>query len=139
MEGLPLQPGAGEVLATPTPSVHGTVTIKVATDAMTVFEAHRPQGDPGGPELHSHPGFDETFYVLSGEWEFTVGERTMLAGAGTVVHVPRGAFHGFRSTGKLDGKFVGVAVPGGIEHYFEEAARTSDHRSAATRHGIRFP
>lgn len=136
MEGLLLEPGEGVVLGTPTPSAHGSVTIKVATDAMTVFEAHRPKGEPGGPERHSHPGFDETFYVLSGEWDFTVGDRTIRAGAGAVVHVPPGAFHAFASTGRFDGKFIGVAVPGGIEDYFEEAARTSDQHAAAANHGI---
>lgn len=138
MEGLSLAPGEGVVLRTPTPSAHGSVTIKVATGAMTVFETHRPKGDPGGPQRHSHPRFDETFYVLSGEWEFTLGERSVVAGPGTVVHVPRGTFHGFRSTGTADGRLIGMAVPGGIEDYFEEAARTADGRAAAEHHGIGF-
>ena len=136
MEAAVLKRGEGNLI--PRPGTHGSVTVKVANEASTVFETARPSGDAGGPGLHSHPGFDETFYVVSGEWEFVVGERTIVADAGTVVYLPRGVFHTFRSTGRLDGKLFGVAVPGGIEDFFEEAARTSNDDDAGRRHGIEF-
>jgi len=104
----------------------GSVTVKVATEAGTVFETERAAGDAGGPRLHSHPGFDETFYVVSGEWEFVAGDEKFIAESGSVVHLPRGVFHSFRSTGRVAGKLLGFAVPGGIEDFFEEAARTSN-------------
>jgi mannose-6-phosphate isomerase-like protein (cupin superfamily) len=124
--------------AIPRPGTHGSVTVKVASEASTAFETQRAAGDAGGPPLHSHPGFDETFYVVSGEWEFVVGDRTIVADAGTVVYLPRGIFHAFRSTGRLDGRLFGIAVPGGIEDFFEEAARTSNDDEAGRRHGIEF-
>jgi mannose-6-phosphate isomerase-like protein (cupin superfamily) len=128
----------GEGSTIPRPGTHGSVTIKAATGASTVFETQRPAGDAGGPAVHSHPGFDETFYVVSGEWEFVVGDDTITADAGMVVHLPRGVFHTFRSTGRVDGTLVGVAVPGGIEDFFEEAARTANDDEAGRHHGIEF-
>jgi mannose-6-phosphate isomerase-like protein (cupin superfamily) len=88
--------------------------------------------------LHSHPAFDETFYILSGEWEFVAGERTLVAAAGAVIHLPRGLFHSFRSTGRLDGKLLGIAAPGGIEDFVEESAATREDREVGARHGIQF-
>ena len=120
MEAIVAKQGEGSTIAGPGT---GSVTIKVATGAGTVFETKRRAGDTAGPGVHSHPGFDETFYVVSGEWEFVVGHDTVVASPGTVVFLPRGVFHTFRSTGRVDGTLVGVAVPGGIEDFFEEAAR----------------
>jgi mannose-6-phosphate isomerase-like protein (cupin superfamily) len=136
VDAIVLKHGEGRTI--PRPGTHGSVTIKAATGASTVFETERPAGDAGGPGVHSHPGFDETFYVASGEWEFSIGDDTVIATPGTVVHVPRGAFHTFRSTGRVDGTLVGVAVPGGIEDFFDEAARTANDDEAGRRHGIEF-
>jgi mannose-6-phosphate isomerase-like protein (cupin superfamily) len=69
---------------------------------------------PVGLGCTTHPGFDETFYVVTGEWELVAGDRMALAEAGTTVYLPRGIFHGFRSIGRLPGRLFGVAAPGGI-------------------------
>jgi mannose-6-phosphate isomerase-like protein (cupin superfamily) len=128
MEAVVLKGGEGTVI--PRPMTQGSVTVKVAGETSTMFETQRAAGDAGGPGSHSHPGFDETFYVISGEWEFVAGDRTVVAEAGTVVHLPRGIFHRVRSTGRVDGKLLGVAVPGGIEDFFEEAAQPADDQPA---------
>lgn len=120
------------------PTSHGSVTVKIANRTSTSFETERAAGAAGGPGLHSHPGFDETFYVVSGEWEFVAGDRKFIAEAGTTVYLPRGIFHSFGSTGRLDGKLFGVAVPGGIEDFFDEAAQTADDARAGRHHGIEF-
>jgi mannose-6-phosphate isomerase-like protein (cupin superfamily) len=136
MEAIVQKQGEGRTYARP--ASHGAVTVKVAGEAATVFETARATGDAGGPGAHSHPGFDETFYVLSGEWEFTIGDRSVVADAGTVVHLPRGIFHSFHSTGRLDGRLLGVAVPGGIEEFFSEAELASGDVATGARHGITF-
>jgi mannose-6-phosphate isomerase-like protein (cupin superfamily) len=122
VDAVVLKRGEGRIFARP--STHGSVTLKVANRTSTSFETQGVTADARGRELHSHPGFDETFYVVSGEWEFVAGERTFLAGAGTTVYLPRGIFHAFRSTGRVEGRIFGVAVPGGIEDVFEEASRS---------------
>lgn len=136
MEAVVVKRGEGRVI--PRPGTQGVVTIKVANNAGTVFETERKAGDAGGPPLHSHPGFDETFYVVSGEWEFVAGEETFVTEPGTAVHLPRGIFHAFHSTGRMDGRLIGIAVPGGIEDFFDEAARTSNDDEAGRRYGIEF-
>ena len=45
---------------------------------------------------HTHDDHTDSFYVLEGEVEFTVGDDTVRLGPGTVVSVPPGARHGFR-------------------------------------------
>jgi mannose-6-phosphate isomerase-like protein (cupin superfamily) len=128
--------GDGDVYGRP--STGGSVTVKVSGPAATVFETQRAAGNAGGPGKHSHPGFDETFYVVSGRWEFTAGDERFVAEAGTVIHLPRGIFHSFRSTGEVSGKLVGIAVPGGIEEFFAEAERTANDHEAGAGHGIEF-
>jgi mannose-6-phosphate isomerase-like protein (cupin superfamily) len=131
MNAIVLKRGEGKLFSRPT--THGSVTVKIANRASTSFETERVTDDGGGLELQSHPGFDETLYVVSGEWEFVAGNRRFVADSGTTVYLPRGIFHVFRHTGRLEGKLFGVAVPGGIEEFFEEAdLGTHDEREGAT-------
>jgi quercetin dioxygenase-like cupin family protein len=63
-----------------------------ATGGMAITFQHGAEGT--GPPPHCHP-WDEAFYVLAGTIEFTVGETTAVLEAGSLVHVPGGATHGF--------------------------------------------
>jgi quercetin dioxygenase-like cupin family protein len=49
-----------------------------------------------GPPPHWHQKHDETFYVIAGTAEFTVGDSRREAPAGTFVSVPVGAEHTLR-------------------------------------------
>lgn len=117
-----VQRGEGTTLARP--DTGGEVTIKLSSEGtggvLTAWESRRRAGDDRGTALHSHPGFDETFYVLAGEYGFTAGGRTFRAPAGTFVFIPRGVFHTFASTGAAPGRLLSFAVPGGVEDFFEE-------------------
>ena len=55
-----------------------------------VTEGH----DGAGPRLHTHP-YEETFIVQEGEALFTVGDDTLIAGAGDILVVPAGTPHKF--------------------------------------------
>jgi mannose-6-phosphate isomerase-like protein (cupin superfamily) len=136
MEAIALKRGEGKLFARP--ASQGSVTVKVAHATSTAFETERAVGDAGGPGMHAHPGFDETFYVVSGEWEFVAEDQTFVADAGTTVYLPAGIFHSFRSTGRLEGKLFGIAVPGGIEDFFEEAEQSTDDEAVGRSHGIEF-
>ena len=74
----------------------------------------------GGPPPHLHTREDETFYVLEGELEFMVGERTLSARAGSVVYAPRGVLHGFRNVGTGHSRMALIVTPAGLEKFFEE-------------------
>jgi mannose-6-phosphate isomerase-like protein (cupin superfamily) len=126
MDATVVRPGDGRVYERPVS--HALVTVKLSRDGWTVFETHRKAGEDARSGLHAHPEFDETFYVVSGAWEFELGEEVISADAGTVVHVPRGLFHRFGSTGHTEGKLVGFAMPGGIEDWLAGTA-TSERRN----------
>jgi quercetin dioxygenase-like cupin family protein len=49
-----------------------------------------------GPDPHRHP-YEETFVMLDGTTDFVVDGKTVTAGAGTVVVVPAGAVHSFKT------------------------------------------
>src|SRR3954453_4257742 len=77
------------------------VTLKVVgadTDgAFVLLEEVTPS--QGGPPPHIHHQEDEVFYVLEGELEFLVGDRTILATAGSAVYGPRDILHAFKNVG----------------------------------------
>ena len=47
--------------------------------------------------LHTHP-VEEAITFLSGSGEATLGEETVLIGAGVSLYIPAGVVHGFRCT-----------------------------------------
>jgi quercetin dioxygenase-like cupin family protein len=49
--------------------------------------------------LHHHPSMEETWTVIAGSVEFTIGGEEILAGAGDVVVAPPGVPHCARNTG----------------------------------------
>jgi quercetin dioxygenase-like cupin family protein len=68
---------------------------------------------------HLHRGFEESFFVLDGQFRFQVGEETVEAGPGTYLLVPRGTPHTF-SAAPGGGRFLLLMVPGGLEEMFFE-------------------
>src|SRR5882757_8426673 len=63
---------------------------------FSVVEESSPAGSVVPP--HFHRQTDEIIYVLSGAYEFQIGEQTVLAKTGDVVFIPRATVHGFRNT-----------------------------------------
>ena len=71
------------------------VTVLASAAATHGYEVTMQEGDVGtGPPLHSHP-WDECFFVLKGEVEFSFTDRTVKALPGTMFHLPAGTPHGF--------------------------------------------
>lgn len=51
--------------------------------------------EPGQAQpLHGHAGADKFYLVVTGKARFVVGDRTLEAGAGTLVLAPAGVPHG---------------------------------------------
>lgn len=63
------------------------------TGAYEIFLQEGPEGS--GPPPHSHP-WDESFFVIKGEVEFSIGEEKTWGSAGTLVHIPANTLHWFR-------------------------------------------
>jgi len=72
------------------------ITVLAANTATQSHEVTLQEGAEGaGPPPHSH-GWDESFFVMRGKVEFSCAGKTVLAQAGSLVHVPRGTVHAFR-------------------------------------------
>jgi len=98
------------------------VTGEQSGGQMDVLIFNAPAGTPG-PAPHRHPAAEETFHVLEGEMEFVVDGRTLRAGPGTTVHVPRGVPHAFRYIGDRPVRFLAVLSPSlRMDEYFERLA-----------------
>jgi quercetin dioxygenase-like cupin family protein len=79
---------------------------------------------PGfGPPLHVH-SYRELFYVLEGEYEFTVerdGRLETIQGVpGTAVAVPPNVPHTFKNGGAAPARLLFVHQPAALEEFFEE-------------------
>jgi quercetin dioxygenase-like cupin family protein len=64
-----------------------------------------------GVEPHSHADHVDSFYVLEGEAEFTLGDETVRAGPGSYFAAPSGAVHGFRNVGDGELRMLNVHAP----------------------------
>ena len=62
-------------------------------------------------ELHRHEDHVDSFYVLEGEAEFTVGNDIVRAPAGTWLSVPVGTLHGFRNARDDDLRILNIHAP----------------------------
>jgi quercetin dioxygenase-like cupin family protein len=72
----------------------------------------------GEPPLHSHP-WEETFYILEGELEITLGNRQQVVTAGAVSHFPANAAHTFKVISPIARVLVIVAPAAAAEFYRE--------------------
>jgi quercetin dioxygenase-like cupin family protein len=99
------------------------VTYKTTSEqtggAYSLFKVNT---QPGGDVLpHVQHREDEAFYVLEGEYEFLVEGRTIRAGAGSLLYVPKGTLHAHKNVGEGVGRMLVSQTPGGLyEHFFEE-------------------
>jgi mannose-6-phosphate isomerase-like protein (cupin superfamily) len=64
---------------------------------------------------HHHPAEEEFFFVLEGELEVTIGNRTITGGPGTFAYAPPGCTHAFRPRGGKPCKLLHWNSPGGHE------------------------
>lgn len=105
------------------------VTGKESNNVFFQFEAFVPEG--GGPPPHIHSREDETFYVISGNLEILLGDKTYLAKAGDFVYIPRGTVHRFKNIGKEMAVQLVTFSPAGVEKFFEEVFPAVKDRKAA--------
>ena len=107
------------------------ITYKVRRDGagLTIFEL--AVGPHGGAPPHLHRAQDETHYLLDGRFKFLCGIRTIQAGPGSVVHLPKGLAHAFTNIGSEWGRMLCIATPPGpLERFFDEAGEPATDRSS---------
>lgn len=93
-----------------------------AADRGEAFSVIEYQGAPHipGPPPHVHRSFEEAWYVLEGEVEFTSRKDVLRAAPGTYLYVPRGVPHTFRVLGATPARWVGIFAPGRYVALLEE-------------------
>jgi quercetin dioxygenase-like cupin family protein len=75
-----------------------------------------------GPESHTHPDFEEAFYILDGEFEFSIAGVITRALPGTFLLVPRDVEHSFRNPTDAPARLLGLFSPAGAEEGFRRRA-----------------
>jgi quercetin dioxygenase-like cupin family protein len=73
-----------------------------------------------GPPTHLHGMEAEFCYVLSGQFNFKLGERVVSAPAGSFLFIPRRTAHTFQNIGTEPGVLLFGVTPGGFEKMFAE-------------------
>lgn len=80
----------------------------------------------GGPGLHFHRTYDETFHVVSGTVRFHDGTRWFDVTAGDLLHVPAGGLHAFSNDSGAAASMLMILTPGADRPaYFDELARAT--------------
>jgi quercetin dioxygenase-like cupin family protein len=70
-----------------------------------------------------HTQHDETFLVLEGQVEFTVGTETIILEAGGLAYAPRDVAHGFRVVSDTAARLLIYISPAGLENMFQELSQ----------------
>jgi quercetin dioxygenase-like cupin family protein len=98
--------------------------------AYSLFEVTTQPG--AGPPPHVQHREDEAFYVLEGEYQFLVEGRTIYAGAGSLIYIPKGNLHAHNNVGRGIGRMLVSQTPGGLhERFFEEIGEEMKDGSTA--------
>src|SRR3712207_794386 len=88
-------PGKGRTLWVLGELVTYNVTGDQTGGAYSLFEVASQPGT--GPPPHVQHREDEAFYVLEGDYEFLVEDRTLRIPAGTLLYVPKGNLHAHKN------------------------------------------
>jgi quercetin dioxygenase-like cupin family protein len=75
-----------------------------------------------GPPRHVHHREDETYYILTGEFQFEVGGTKYSLLPGSTIYAPRDIPHCWANVAAADSKMIMACTPGGFEGFFEESA-----------------
>jgi mannose-6-phosphate isomerase-like protein (cupin superfamily) len=60
---------------------------------------------------HKHDDHVDSFYILEGEAEFTLGDEVVRAAAGTWIAVPVGTIHSFRNVRDGELRILNIHAP----------------------------
>jgi len=106
------------------------------------------------PPPHTHTQEDESFYVIKGEIDYTVGGRVFNVNPGNWIFLPRNIQHSFKVITETAEVLMHLS-PGGFEKYFIEMSEPAGEMAIpprpqgppdidrlvaiASKYGIQFP
>lgn len=99
-----------------------------------------------GNRLHVHTYEDEVVFVLRGAIQIRLGDSQLQAGEGGLAHLPRGLPHALYNPLKTPLRILALAIPGGMEHFFDELESAlqdgsmdhAKHRTISRKYGIEW-
>ncbi|MEN2401303.1 cupin domain-containing protein [Flavobacterium sp. MC2016-06] len=92
---------------------------KETNGEYAVIEMSIPPG--AGPNPHSHPDFNESFFVLEGEISFKSESASYIAKKNSYINIPKGGIvHGFKNLSDQPAKLLCTVMPAGLDDLFEE-------------------
>lgn len=77
-------------------------------------------GPESGSPLHIHHYEDELIHVLEGAIDIRLDTETLHVPVGGIVHLPKKIPHALQNPLKTPLRIIVHAIPGGLEHYFDE-------------------
>ncbi len=133
-KGFVLHSGGGRTL----PGAGGSVLAGSAqTDGtFSLLLSHAPPGD--GAPLHVHDRESESFFVLAGQYRIECGDEIFEAAERDFVYLPSGIPHAWQVVSAEAGIKLVLAVPGGIEAFFDDLADDASLEELTHHHGVRF-
>lgn len=113
------------------------------TGNWSLFEEEVPLGM--GPPVHRHE-WDEAYYILDGEIDFTIDGQTVTWRRGDFNHLPRGTIHGFKGASEAPARVLIFASPAHGSEFFKEISEEVRFEpedlakipEIGRRHGIEF-
>jgi mannose-6-phosphate isomerase-like protein (cupin superfamily) len=111
-----------------------TILLKLADGGGLAWYEYVSEPGVVGPPQHVHHAHDETFYVVDGSYEFTLGPERVVLPRGGFLSVPRRTPHTFRNAGDDLGRIVGTFQPGRFAGYFRELAQLISDQGAPPDH-----
>lgn len=105
------------------------VTGEETDGTYCTMEMFIPPHTGSGPHIHHHT--DEQFYILEGELTYSVGDQTLHAFPGDLVHIPRGTPHAFKN-GPAPAKLLATIAPAGVEKFFQEVGYPVNDQTPAS-------
>ncbi len=103
------------------------VTHRLTSDqsggSIYIFESTFEPGT--GNRLHVHSREDEIAYVLEGALEVRLPDRTAILEAGGVGRLPKTLPHAIRNPLETPSRYLFLAVPGGLDQWFDAVAHAN--------------
>lgn len=99
-----------------------------------------------GNRLHMHQHEDEVVHVLEGAIDIRLGDQKLQAVAGGVAHLPKQIPHALYNPLKTRSRYLGIAIPGGMENFFDELSAAQEagtldaasHERISRKYGIEW-
>jgi mannose-6-phosphate isomerase-like protein (cupin superfamily) len=103
-------------------------------------------GPESGSPLHIHHFEDEVISVLEGAIDIRLDNAQLHAPAGGIIHLPKKIPHALQNPLNTPLKIRVHAIPGGLEHYFDEVDAALQngsfsaevHRAISKKYGLEW-